>query len=128
MRTPVSPVIANIYMEYFEEIALYPQCPIPTPWWKRYVDEVNSIVLKRQVDTLFNHLHSVNFSHKIHHGKLLAMMVVSHPWKLNVLPKSDPIKHTSVYRKLTHTDYYLTAILKTQFQPQNSHPCLNLES
>ena len=39
MGSPVSPVIANIYMEYFEELTLGPQCPIPTPWWKRYVDD-----------------------------------------------------------------------------------------
>ena len=39
MSSSVSPVIANIYMEYFEVMALGPQCPIPTPWWKRYVDD-----------------------------------------------------------------------------------------
>ena len=32
MDSPLSPVIANIYMEYFEELALWSQCPIPTPW------------------------------------------------------------------------------------------------
>ena len=31
MGSYVSPVITNIYMEYFEEMALGPQCPIPTP-------------------------------------------------------------------------------------------------
>ena len=31
MGSEVSPVIANIYMEYFEELALGPQCPIPMP-------------------------------------------------------------------------------------------------
>ena len=35
MGSSVSPVIANICMEYFEELALGPQCPIPTPWWER---------------------------------------------------------------------------------------------
>ena len=32
MGSPATPVIANIYMEYFEKLALGPQCPIPTPW------------------------------------------------------------------------------------------------
>ena len=59
MGPPVSPVIANIYMEYFEEIALDPQCPILTLWWKRYVDVI-SIVKEEQVDTLFNHLNYVD--------------------------------------------------------------------
>ena len=30
MGSTVSPVIAKIYMEYFEELTLGPQCPIPT--------------------------------------------------------------------------------------------------
>ena len=46
MGSPVSPVKANIYMEYFEELALGPQCPIPTLWWKRYVDDVICITKK----------------------------------------------------------------------------------
>ena len=33
MGSPVSPVTANIYMDYFEEIALGPQCPTLTSWW-----------------------------------------------------------------------------------------------
>ena len=41
MGSPVSLVIANIYMEYFEESALGPECPIPSPWWTRYVDDVH---------------------------------------------------------------------------------------
>ena len=32
--SPVSVVIANIYMEYFGEISLGSQCPIPIPGWK----------------------------------------------------------------------------------------------
>ena len=46
MGSPVAPVIVNIYMEYYEEMALGPQCPIPTPWWKRYVDDVTCIIKK----------------------------------------------------------------------------------
>ena len=48
MGALVSPFIANIYMEYFKEIALGPECTIPTPWWKRYVDNVISIVKKNK--------------------------------------------------------------------------------
>ena len=47
MGSPVSPVIANIYMEYFEELVLGPQCPIPTPWWKRYVHDAIYITKTR---------------------------------------------------------------------------------
>ena len=59
MGSPVSLVIANIYMEYFEELALGSECPIPTPWWKRYVDDVICITKKDQVDILFYHINNM---------------------------------------------------------------------
>ena len=46
MASPLSPVIATIYMEYFEEIDIGPQYLIPNPWWIRYVDHIISIVKK----------------------------------------------------------------------------------
>ena len=46
MGSSVSPVTANIDMEYFKELALGPQCPISTPWWKRYLDDVICITKK----------------------------------------------------------------------------------
>ena len=33
--SPLSPVFANIYMEYFEKNSTKPSMPIPTPRWKR---------------------------------------------------------------------------------------------
>ena len=38
MGSPVSPVIANIYMEYFESLAI-PSSPTLIKWWLRYVDD-----------------------------------------------------------------------------------------
>ena len=46
MGSPCSPVVANIYMEYFENLALGPKLPIPVKDWKRYVDDVFSIIPK----------------------------------------------------------------------------------
>ena len=60
MFSPVSLVIGNINMEYFEELALDPQCSIAIPWLKRYEDEIISTGKKEQVDTLFNHSNSVD--------------------------------------------------------------------
>ena len=37
MESPVSPIVANLYMEYFEREAL---CSASTPWhWFRLVDD-----------------------------------------------------------------------------------------
>ena len=46
MGSPCSPVVANIYMEYFENLALGPKLPVPVKDWKRYVDDVFSIIPK----------------------------------------------------------------------------------
>ena len=65
MGFPLCPVIANIYMEYLEEVVIGPQYPIPTPWWQRYEDDVISIEKNEQVDTLFTHLNSVDLHIKV---------------------------------------------------------------
>ena len=65
------PCISNhcqIYMEYLEEIVLGPECPIPTHWWKRYVDDNSRIVKKEQVDTL-QWYKFCRSSHQIHNHK-----------------------------------------------------------
>ena len=47
-------------MEYFEELVLEPLCPIPTPWWKRYVDDVICIIKKDQGGILLNHINQMH--------------------------------------------------------------------
>ena len=49
--SPVSPVIANIYMEYFESLAI-PLPPTSIKWWVRYVLDVHSATRKDQVNKL----------------------------------------------------------------------------
>ena len=60
MGSPCSPVVANIYMEYFEDMALGPELPLPIKEWKRYVDDVFSIIPKGQRDTMLNYLNSID--------------------------------------------------------------------
>ena len=55
-----SPMVANIYMEYFEELALGPELPIPIKEWKRYVDDVFSIIPKGKQEELLRHLNSID--------------------------------------------------------------------
>ena len=49
MGSPVSPVIANIYMEYFESLAI-PTSPTLIKWWFRYVDDVHSVIWSCRLD------------------------------------------------------------------------------
>ena len=51
MSSPVSPVIANIYMEHFESLAI-PSSPTLIKWWLRYVDYVQSATRKDQINQL----------------------------------------------------------------------------
>ena len=59
MGSLVSPVIANIYMEYFESLAI-PTSPTLIKWWFRYVDDVHSATRKDQVSQLQDHLNSID--------------------------------------------------------------------
>ena len=61
MGSPCLPVVANIYMEYFEKRALGPELPISFTinTWLRYVDDVLTIVKKGTQDSLLNHLNSI---------------------------------------------------------------------
>ena len=60
MGSPCSPVVANIYMEYFENMALGPELPIPVKDWKRYVDDVFSIIPKGSRDKMLQYLNSID--------------------------------------------------------------------
>ena len=102
-----SPVVANIYMEYFGNKALCPELPISFTIniWLRYVDDVLTIIKKGTSNSLLAHLNSVypNIKFTIEspneHGAI--------PF-LDTFPRSSANNIiTTVYRKLTHTDRYL---------------------
>ena len=59
MSPPVSPVIVNIYMEYFESLAI-PSSPTLIKWWFRYVDDVHGATRKDQFNKLQEHLNSID--------------------------------------------------------------------
>ena len=59
MSSPVSPVISNIYMEYFESLAI-PSSPTLIKWWFRYVGDVHGATRKDQVNKLQEHLNSID--------------------------------------------------------------------
>ena len=60
MGSPCSPVVANIYMEFFENLALGPKLPIPVKDWKRYVDDVFSIIPKGNRNKMLQYLNSID--------------------------------------------------------------------
>ena len=108
MGSPCLPVVANIFMEYFEKRALGPELPMSFTinTWLRYVDDVLTIVKKGTHDSLLNHLNSIDPNIKF---------TIEPPNKQGVIPFLDTFPRpsgnnkiiTSVYRKPTHTDRYL---------------------
>ena len=103
MSSPVSPVIANIYMEHFESLAI-PISPTLIKWWFRYVDDVHSATRKDQVNKLQEHLNSID-----PHIKFTIELPGTDglPF-LDTLTKPTPNSiELTVYRAPTHTDRYL---------------------
>ena len=107
MGSPCSPIVANIYMEYFEKRVLCPELPISfkIDTWFRYVDDVLIIVKKGTRDSLLNHLNSIDPNIKF---------TIEPPNDKGVIPFLDTFSrpscnkiNTSVYRKPTHTHRYL---------------------
>ena len=52
MGSPVSAVVANLYMEFFEELGQH-------RLWKRYVDDTCCNLKAGDVDGLLSHLNSI---------------------------------------------------------------------
>ena len=103
MDSPVSPVIANIYMEYFESSAI-PSSPTLIKRWFRNVDDVCRATRKDQVNKLQEHLNSIDS-----HIKFTTQLPGADglPF-LDTLTQPTPNSiESTVYRKPTHTDRYL---------------------
>ena len=105
MGSPCSPVVANIYMEYFENLALGPELPVQVKDWKRYVDDVFSIIPKGNQDKMLQYLNSID-PH--------IRFTIEQPNEEGGIPFLDTFpKHqgggiaVAVYRKPTHMDRYL---------------------
>ena len=104
MGSPVSAVIANLYMESFEEQAITTSSYKPTIW-KRYVDDTFTILDRGNVDDFLQHMNnqqpSIRFTMETENNNKLAFLDTA------VSREPDGRLTTSVYRKPTHTDQYL---------------------
>ena len=100
MGSPISPIIANIYREFFESLAI-PTSSTSIKWWLKYVDNVHSATRKDQVNKFHEHLNSIDPHIKF---------TIELPWTdgipfLDTLNKPIPNSiESTVYRKLTQTD------------------------
>ena len=105
--SPVSPIVANVFMEFLEQhaIATAPMDCRPR-LWKRYVDGVLEIIKKERVQNLTDHLNqadstnSIKFTHEEEKdGKYLFLVLSSfaNPTALsNFLSTEDPPIPTNI--------------------------------
>ena len=104
MGYPISPIIANIFMEEFELKTLQ-SFPNPPSMWLRFVDDTFVINKAEHSQDLLQHINNqdphIQFTvEPTQQGSLpfLDTLVTIQP---------DNTLSTSVYRKPTHTDQYL---------------------
>ena len=104
MGSPVSAVIANLYMDSFEEQAISTSSYKPRIW-KRYGNDTFIIIHRRSVHSFLPHLNnhqpSIRFTMETENDNKLAF--------LDTAVSREPDGHltTSVYKKPTHTDQLL---------------------
>ena len=105
MGSPISPIVANLYMENFETRALQ-SSPNPPLLWKRFVDDIFVIMKKGHREELVTHLNLVDKNIQFTseepgpEGALPFLDIL-------ITPDNEGRLNTSIYRKPTHMDQYL---------------------
>ncbi|XP_014672559.1 PREDICTED: uncharacterized protein LOC106813029 [Priapulus caudatus] len=108
MGSPVSQIVANLYMEDLEQTAINTASEHIKPrFWKRYVDDILAVVTKGSTRILDDHLNSIHTSGNIQFTSEV-MGNNSIPFlDTKIVSRKDGTIKTVVYRKKTHTNQYL---------------------
>ena len=103
MGSPVSPIVANLFMEDFEERALA-LFHTPPRYWGRYMDDTMTVLNESVVEDFSAHLNklhpAIQFTREVEENGSIAMLDTR-------ITRTDTGLEFSVYRKPTHTDQYL---------------------
>jgi hypothetical protein len=106
--SPLTPVVANCYVEHFEQQAVSSAIKKPA-WWFRFVDDTFVVWPhgKDELQEFLRHLNSIHpnftFTMEVEQNKVLPFLDVL------VSRRPDGSLGHSVYRKPIHTDLYLHA-------------------
>ncbi|XP_072033102.1 uncharacterized protein [Amphiura filiformis] len=107
MGSPVSAIIANLFMEWLEKKAIATAPLECKPGYKSFVDDVLEIIKKGTTGQLTEHLNTVDTTGNIKftfeeecEGKIPFLDTL-------IVRKEDGTVKLLVYRKKTHTDQYI---------------------
>ena len=108
MGSPVPPIVANLYMEYFEKEALE-SAKNPPSLWLRYMYTLDVIFMTKiheyDIQSFTDHINSIDehikfTSEEEEDGSIPFLDTCVHV-------EDDGTTRVTVYRKPTHTDQYL---------------------
>ena len=105
MGSPISPIVANLFMEDLETKAIRTSST-PPKIWRRFVGDTFTIIKKKNKNSFLQHLNSIHPSIKFaceeekEDGSMPFLYIL-------LTPAEDGSLNTSVFRKPTHTDLYL---------------------
>ena len=109
MGSPVSPIVANLFMEDLEQRAIDTAPPGCKPrLWKRYVDDTLEIIKRGKIEEWTEHLNgvdtsgSIKFTYEVEDGGSIAFLDTL------IDRREDGSLKLRVYRKKTHTNQYLS--------------------
>ena len=105
MGSPISPIVADLYMEDLETKAIQ-TAPHPPAFWKRFVDDTCVIIKASHKLEFLDHINSIdqNIQFTSEESKEDGSM----PYlDMLIIPQEDGSFNTTIYRKPTHTDMYL---------------------
>ena len=99
MGSPLGPVLAGVFMVHLER-TLVPKLTEHINPWKRYVDDIISIIKKTSIAhvlTVLNNFHkNIEFTYEMELNKKIALII-----------RNNNTLKTSLYRKKTHNGVYL---------------------
>ena len=105
MGSPVSPIVANLYMEHFEGEAIR-SASYPPMYWYRFVDDTWVIQQQAHKQSFLDHINSIDPNIKFtvkgnqENGAIPFLDTL-------VKPGADNSLSIRVYCRPTHTDQYL---------------------